>query len=215
MFKTGLHPARNRLCCATFSARIFQEVPMPDIADARILIIATNGFEQAELEVPRDTLRNAGARVDVATPDGKDIRGWDVKDWGRTAKADMKIADADCSGYDALVIPGGVMNPDKLRVDEDAMRVVREFLSSGKTVAAVCHGPWLLVQADALRGRKATSFKSIRKDLENAGANWIDQEVVVDGGIITSRKPDDLEAFTKKIIEEVSEGRHARRDAAE
>jgi protease I len=188
---------------------------MPDIADARILIIATNGFEQAELEVPRDTLRKAGAQVDVATPDGKDIRGWDVKDWGRTAKADMKIADADCSGYDALVIPGGVMNPDKLRVDEDAMRVVREFLSSGKTVAAVCHGPWLLVQADALRGRKATSFKSIRKDLENAGANWVDQEVVVDGGIITSRKPDDLAAFTAKIIEEIREGRHERRDAAE
>jgi len=188
---------------------------MPDIANAGILIIATNGFEQSELEVPRDTLREAGARVDVATPDGKDIRGWEHTDWGRMAKADRKIADAKCADYDALVIPGGVMNPDKLRVDEDAMRVVREFLSSGKIVAAVCHGPWLLVQADALRGREATSYKSIRKDLENAGAKWVDREVVVDDGIITSRKPDDLKAFTKKIIEEVREGRHQRRQAAE
>ena len=188
---------------------------MPDIAKSRILIIATNGFEQSELEVPRDMLRDAGARVDVATPDGKDIRGWEEKDWGRTAKADLKIADADCGSYDALVLPGGVMNPDKLRVDEEAMRVVREFLSSGKIVAAVCHGPWLLVQADALRGRQATSYKSIRKDLENAGAKWVDKEVVADDGIITSRKPDDLLVFTNKIIEEIGEGRHERRQAAE
>jgi protease I len=188
---------------------------MPDINQSRILIIATEGFEQSELEVPRDRLREAGAKVDVATPDGKDIRGWDKKDWGNIAPADMKISGAKCADYDALVIPGGVMNPDKLRVDDDAMRVVREFLSSGKIVAAVCHGPWLLVQADALRGRKATSFKSIRKDLENAGANWVDEEVVTDGGIITSRKPDDLVAFTDKIIEEIKEGSHQRRQAAE
>jgi protease I len=188
---------------------------MPDIAAAKILIIATNGFEQSELEVPRDNLRGAGAKVDVATPDGKDIRGWEHTDWGRPAKADKKISDVKCADYDALVIPGGVMNPDKLRVDEDAMRVVREFLSSGKVVAAVCHGPWLLVQAEALKGREATSYKSIRKDLENAGAKWVDREVVVDNGIITSRKPDDLRAFTQKIIEEIQEGRHQRREAAE
>jgi protease I len=188
---------------------------MTAIKQSRILIIATNGFEQSELEVPRDRLREAGARVDVATPDGKEIRGWKDKDWGNTAPADLKIADAKCADYNALVIPGGVMNPDQLRVDEDAMRVVRAFLASGKVVAAVCHGPWLLVQADALRGRKATSYKSIRKDLENAGANWVDEEVVTDSGIITSRKPADLEAFTKKIIAEVSEGRHERREAAE
>ncbi|HEX4861375.1 MAG TPA: type 1 glutamine amidotransferase domain-containing protein [Rhizomicrobium sp.] len=188
---------------------------MPDIANARILIIASNGFEQSELEVPRDMLRQAGAKVDVATPDGNDIRGWEHANWGRTAKADMKIANAECAHYDALVIPGGVMNPDKLRVDEDAMRVVREFLSSGKIAAAVCHGPWLLVQADALKGREATSYKSIRKDLENAGAKWVDREVVADNGIITSRKPDDLKAFTRKIIEEVREGRHPRKQAAE
>jgi protease I len=188
---------------------------MPDITRARILIIATTGFEQSELEVPRDKLRAAGAHVDVATPDGKDIRGWDTKDWGRTVTANLRIADAKEADYTALVIPGGVMNPDKLRVDDDAMKIVRDFLSSGKVVAAVCHGPWLLVQADALRGHTATSFPSIRKDVENAGAKWVDKEVVVDNGIITSRKPDDLNAFTAKIIEEIAEGRHERRHAAE
>lgn len=187
---------------------------MTDVANSRILIIATNGFEQSELETPRDKLRAAGARVEVATPDGKAIRGWDKADWGRMADADLKIADAECDDYDALVIPGGVINPDKLRMDEEAMKIVGQFLNSGKVVAAVCHGPWLLVQADALHGRQATSWPSLRKDLENAGAIWVDREVVVDEGIITSRKPDDLNAFVAKIIEELGEGRHYRRDLA-
>jgi protease I len=188
---------------------------MTKIQDAKILIIATNGFEQSELEVPRDRLRTAGAHVDVASPDGQSIRGWQKGDWGREVSVNKKIVDCKCADYDALVIPGGVINPDKLRIDEDAMRTVREFLSSGKIVAAVCHGPWLLVQADACRGRKMTSYKSIRKDVENAGANWVDNEVVTDRGIITSRNPGDLEPFTRKIIEEVQEGRHQRREAAE
>ncbi|HEY5047792.1 MAG TPA: type 1 glutamine amidotransferase domain-containing protein [Rhizomicrobium sp.] len=188
---------------------------MPDIKQAKILIIATHGFEQAELEVPRDKLRAAGATVKVASTDGKPIRGWDHKDWGRTSEADMKIADAKCADFDALVIPGGQINPDTLRINDDAMRVVREFLESGKIVAAVCHGPWLLIQADAVKGRQMTSWKSVRKDLENAGANWVDREVVVDDGIITSRCPADLDAFTAKIIEEVREGRHQQRQAAE
>lgn len=187
---------------------------MNDVANSRILIIATNGFEQAELEVPRDKLRQTGARVDIASPDGKSIRGWDMKDWGRTADVDLKISDAKCEDYDALVIPGGVINPDKLRMDKEAMNLVHEFLASGKVVAAVCHGPWLLVQADALHGRQATSWPSLRKDLENAGAFWVDRDVVVDEGIITSRKPDDLNAFVSKIIEELGEGRHYRRDVA-
>jgi len=188
---------------------------MTDIAKSRILIIATDGFEQSELEYPRDNLRKAGAKVDVASPDGKAIKGWQHTDWGREAEVDLKIADAKPDDYQALVIPGGVMNPDKLRVDEDAMGVVKAFLAAGKIVAAVCHGPWLLVQADALKGRRATSYNSIRKDVENAGAHWVDEEVVVDNGIITSRKPDDLKAFTAKIVEEIAEGRHQRREAAE
>jgi protease I len=188
---------------------------MPDIKQAKILIIATHGFEQSELEVPRDTLRAAGATVKVASTDGQPIRGWDHKDWGRTAAADMKIADARCEDFDALVIPGGQMNPDTLRINDDAMRVVREFVQSGKLVAAICHGPWLLVQADAVQGRQVTSWKSVRKDLENAGALWVDREVVSDKAIITSRSPADLPAFTSKIIEEIREGRHQQRHAAE
>ncbi len=186
---------------------------MTDISRARILIIATNGFEQSELEVPRDKLKAAGAAVTIASPDGAEIKGWDHTDWGRPAAVDLAIRDAKESDYTALVIPGGVMNPDKLRIDEDAMALVKAFLASGKVVAAVCHGPWLLVQADALRGRQATSYPSIRKDMENAGAKWIDETVVVDNGIITSRNPDDLPAFVKKIIEEIGEGKHYRRAA--
>jgi protease I len=187
---------------------------MPNIQNARILIIATTGFEQLELTVPRDELRKAGAKVDVASQDGKPIRGWNVKDWGETVPADLKIADAKPDDYIALVLPGGVMNPDTLRVDENAMRIVRSFLNSGKVVAAICHAPWLLVQADACRGRTLTSFKSIRKDVENAGGHWVDKEVVTDNGIITSRSPADLKAFVAKIIEEIGEGRHQRSKVA-
>lgn len=188
---------------------------MPDIKQANILIIATHGFEQSELESPRDTLRAAGATVKVASTDGQPIRGWDHKDWGSTAGADMKIADARCEDFDALVIPGGQMNPDTLRINDDAMRVVGEFVQSGKLVAAICHGPWLLIQADAVKGRQMTSWKSVRTDLENAGAIWVDREVVSDTGIITSRSPVDLHAFTSKIIEELRNGRSERRHAAE
>lgn len=187
---------------------------MARIEEARILIIATNGFEQSELEVPRDKLREAGAKVDVASLDGKPIRGWQKKDWGKEVDADLKIADAKPDGYAALVIPGGQINPDLLRVDKDVVKLVRGFLDGGKVVAAICHGPWLLVEADALKGRQATSYKSIRKDVENAGAKWVDKEVVTDKGIITSRSPDDLPAFVAKIIDEVREGRHDRTKAA-
>jgi len=187
---------------------------MPTIPDSRILIIATNGFEQSELEVPRDRLRAAGARVDVASLDGRAIRGWDKKDWGRSVDIDLRIGDADPKAYDALVIPGGQINPDVLRVDPDVLKLVRGFLADGRVVAAICHGPWLLVEADALRGRKATSYHSIRRDVENAGATWIDQEVVADQGIVTSRSPADLGAFVGKIVEEVREGRHRRRGQA-
>ena len=187
---------------------------MPNITDTRVLIIATNGFEQSELEVPRDRLRAAGAKVEVASLDGRAIKGWDKKDWGRSVDVDLRIGDADPGVYDALVIPGGQINPDLLRVDDDVLKLVRRFLADGRVVAAICHGPWLLVEADALRGRKATSYQSIRRDVENAGATWVDQEVVVDQGIITSRSPADLGAFVAKIVEEIREGRHRKRTNA-
>ncbi|WP_027132710.1 type 1 glutamine amidotransferase domain-containing protein [Geminicoccus roseus] len=183
---------------------------MTDIDKARILIMATDGFEQSELLVPRDKLREAGATVEVASPDGGEIRGWDETDWGDKVPADLKIANARLEDYDALVLPGGQINPDKLRTEPDAVKLVRRFLDSGKVVAAICHGPWLLVEADGLRGRDVTSFPSIRTDVVNAGGNWVDKEVVVDQGIITSRSPKDLDAFVGKIVEEVREGRHQR-----
>lgn len=183
---------------------------MTDIRKSRILIIATNGFEQSELMVPRDRLKEAGATVEVASPDGKAIRGWKEKDWGEAVDADLALSAVKPDQYDALVIPGGQINPDLLRVDDTAMKLVRAFVSGGKIVAAICHGPWLLVEADAVRDRQVTSYKSIKTDVSNAGGHWVDKPVVNDNGIITSRSPKDLDAFVGKIIEEVQEGRHKR-----
>jgi protease I len=187
---------------------------MTDIKSAKILILATDGFEQSELMVPLEKLREAGATVEVASPDGRPIRGWNEKDWGERVDADRRIAEVDPAAYDALVLPGGQINPDVLRVDADAMRVVKAMVSSGKTVAAICHAPWLLVEAGAVRGKRVTSYKSIRTDVENAGGRWVDEAVVTDGGLITSRNPGDLPAFVSKIIEEVEEGRHEPRKVA-
>lgn len=191
---------------------------MTDIKQARILIIATDGYEQSELTVPLDSLRKAGATVDVASPSetrepGK-IRGWDQTDWGTTVPVDKTLDQVDASAYDAVVLPGGQMNPDKLRLEPKAIELVKRFVADGKVVAAVCHGPWLLVEAGALRGREVTSWPSLKTDITNAGGHWVDQEVATDSGIVTSRNPGDLPAFVAKIIEEIGEGRHDRRSAA-
>ncbi|NIZ09878.1 type 1 glutamine amidotransferase domain-containing protein [Pseudooceanicola sp. HF7] len=186
---------------------------MADIAQARILIMSTNGFEQSELEVPRDKLRGTGATVHVATPDGKAIRGWDDGNWGQEAEADLRIADVDVADYDAVVLPGGQINPDILRTFPEAVEAVKKFHNEGKVLAAICHGPWMLVEAGVVDGREVTSYPSIKTDVINAGGKWRDETVVCDRGIVTSRNPGDLEAFVEKIIEEVTEGRH-KRDAA-
>lgn len=186
---------------------------MTDITSARILIIATDGYERSELRVPLEELRKQGAEVKIASLEAGEIKSWDDKNWGDSVPVDLLVTDVKSEDYHALVIPGGQINPDILRANENAVKVVRDFVKSGKPVAAICHGPWLLVEADALRGRKATSYASIKTDLKNAGASWEDKEVVVDNGIITSRSPSDLKAFVAKIVEEIGEGRHDRRAA--
>jgi len=172
----------------------------------KIAILATDGFEQAELMEPRKALDEAGATTVVLSPKSGEIKGWKLKDWGDTVKVDKTLEDANPNDYDALVLPGGVINPDHLRMDPSAVNFVRQFVSTGRTVAAICHGPWTLVEADAVRGKKVTSWPSLKTDLKNAGANWVDQEVVEDGQFIFSRKPDDIPAFSKAIIESVSRG---------
>lgn len=186
---------------------------MKKIAESRILIIATNGFEQSELEVPRTLLGEAGARVDLATPDGKEIVGWKKDDWGAPVTADLSIDEAMADDYDALVLPGGQINPDILRTNERAMALVRAFVADGKTVAAICHAPWVLIEADALKGREATSYHSIRKDVENAGAIWKDEKAVSSDGIITSRNPDDLHDFVGAIVVDIESRTPAKRAA--
>lgn len=187
---------------------------MPRIDQSKILILATDGYERSELRIPLEELKAKGADVKIASVMRGPIRSWDEKDWGDSVDADLAAETVDVDAFDALVLPGGQINPDTLRVEKEAMRIVRDFVHSGKTVAAICHAPWLLIEADALRGRKATSYPSIRTDMVNAGAIWKDEPVVTDKGIVTSRKPDDLGAFVAKIIEEVEEGRHDRRSAA-
>lgn len=186
---------------------------MPAITKSQILILATNGFEQSELEVPLDKLREHGATVHVATPDGNAICGWDKSDWGNSVEADLAFEDVNVNAYDAIVLPGGQINPDILRLDDAAMAIIRMFIDQGKTVAAICHAPWLLIEAGAVSGREVTSYPSIKTDMVNAGGRWMDEQVICDRGIITSRNPGDLDAFVKKIVEEI-ETDAARTDAA-
>ncbi|PSO13835.1 type 1 glutamine amidotransferase domain-containing protein [Bradyrhizobium sp. MOS003] len=185
-----------------------------DIKGKTIAILATNGFEQSELEVPRDRLKQAGATVHVISLAAGEIKGWDKKDWGRSVRVDKTLDQASSSDYDALVLPGGQINPDLLRLEPKALSFIKDIFNAKKIVAAVCHAPWLLIETGIAKGRKMTSYKSIKTDVINAGAAWEDSAVVVDQGIITSRNPGDLEAFSAKIIEEVKEGRHVQRNAA-
>ena len=175
----------------------------------KVAILVENGFEQSEMTEPRKALDDAGAETHLISPaEGGKVKGWKSGDWGDKFDIDVALDDAQSGGYDALVLPGGVINPDKLRINEKATRFIRDFFSAGKPVAAICHGPWTLINAGVAKGRKMTSWPSLRKDLENAGAHWVDQEVVVDAGLVTSRKPDDLPAFNSKLVEEVGEGIH-------
>jgi protease I len=181
---------------------------MPTIREAKILIMATDGFEQSELLVPLQKLREAGATVQVAAPKGPAIRGWDEAEWGLSVPVDLDLVSVDPSRFHCLVLPGGVMNPDHLRTNKDALEVLLGFLHSGKIVAAICHAPWLLVEAGVVEGRQITSWGSIRTDVENAGGHWVDEPVVVDDCIITSRSPKDLEPFVARIIEEIEASEH-------
>jgi protease I len=187
---------------------------MPKIKNAKILILATDGFEQSELEVPRDKLKAVAQLVHVAAPKERKkkeaIIGWQNRDWGKPVPVDVELTEASTSLYDALVLPGGQMNPDTLRKNPDALKLIKGFLNEGKVVAAICHAPWLLIETNAIRGRRATSYDSIKTDMTNAGAHWVDEPVVADQGIVTSRNPGDLEAFVAKIIEEIEEGKHER-----
>jgi len=185
-----------------------------DLNGKKIAILATNGFEQSELEVPLDRLRKAGATVEVVSLAPGEIKGWDEKDWGRPVKVDRTLDQVSAADYDAIVLPGGQINPDLLRVEPKALKFIKDMFDGKKVVAAVCHAPWLLIESGIAKGRRMTSYKSIKTDVSNAGAKWEDSEVVVDQGLITSRNPGDLEAFSAKIIEEIKEGRHSQRSAA-
>jgi protease I len=178
------------------------------LKNKRVAILATDGVEQVELIEPKKALEEAGAQTDVVSPKDGKIKGWNHTDWGKEIPVDINLKSADHNNYDALLLPDGVMNPDTLRMDLAAVQFVKSFLDSGKPVAAICHGPWLLVEADAVRGRKVTSWPSLRTDIRNAGGEWTDQEVVTDNGLVTSRKPADIPAFNRKMIEEFAEGKH-------
>jgi protease I len=176
----------------------------------RVAAIVTDGFEQRELEEPKQALEDAGAQVDVVAPHSGSVRGWMEKAWGRDVPVDRTLDEARPEDYQAVLLPGGVMNPDQLRINEKAVAFVRRTYEAGKPIAAICHGPWTLIEAGAVDGVRMTSWPSLKTDLTNAGAQWVDQEVVVDRGLVSSRKPADLPAFNRKMIEEFSEGRHER-----
>ena len=180
-----------------------------ELRNKRVAALVDNGFEQSELVEPRKALEAAGAKVDLVSPQDTKVKGWQHIKWGDEFPVNRKLQEARADEYDALLLPGGVMNPDKLRANPTAVQFVKNFVQAGKPIAAICHGPWTLIEAGAVRGRRMTSWPSLATDLRNAGADWVDQECVVDNGLVTSRKPDDIPAFNKKMIEEFAEGVHA------
>lgn len=173
----------------------------------RVAILVANGFEQVELTTPRQALRDAGAQVAIVSPEEDVVRGWDHTEWGEELPVDVHLPDADPGDYHALLLPGGVMNPDDLRRNREALRFVRSFFEDGKPVACICHGAWTLIDAEVVEGRRMTSYHTIQTDLKNAGARWVDEEVVVDRGLVTSRRPDDLPVFIRATIEAFVSGR--------
>jgi deglycase len=180
----------------------------------KVAFLFTEGAEQVEVTEPLKAVRDAGADVDIVSLQKGEIEMWNHFDKGEQIEADLAASDADASNYDALVLPGGVANPDQLRLDEDAVKFVRDFFEQHKPVGVICHGPWILIEANVVKDRNLTSWPSLKTDLRNAGANWVDEEVVVDQGLVTSRKPDDLPAFCAKIVEEFAEGKHEKQRAA-
>jgi protease I len=186
----------------------------PSLSGKRVAILATDGVEQVELTEPRKALDAAGANTKVVSPKSGSIKGWNHTDWGDTIPVDAPLDSASPNDFDALLLPGGVINPDHMRTNESAVNFVRAFFEAGKPVAAICHGPWMLVEADVVRGRRVTSWPSLKTDLRNAGANWADEQVVTDHGLVTSRKPDDIPAFNRKMIEEFAEGVHEEQRAS-
>ena len=178
------------------------------LKDKRVAFLATDGVEQIELTEPWKAVESEGGTPELISLESREIQGFDHLDKDQTFAVDHAVAEASPDDYDGLVLPGGVANPDFLRADEDAVRFVRSFFEAGKPVAAICHAPWTLVEADVVRGRTLTSWPSLRTDIRNAGAEWVDAEVHTDQGLVTSRKPDDLPAFCNKLVEEICEGRH-------
>ncbi|HYD72687.1 MAG TPA: type 1 glutamine amidotransferase domain-containing protein [Candidatus Binatia bacterium] len=179
------------------------------LAGKTVAVLATDGFEQSELTDPVQALKDAGAEVHVVSPKPGQIQGMKHDEKGDEVRVDKTLAEAAEADYDALVLPGGVANPDKLRLEREAIAFIRRFVEDGKPIAAICHGPWTLIDAGGVASRRMTSWPSLKNDLKNAGAQWVDEEVVVDNGLVTSRKPSDLPAFCAKMIEEIAEGRHA------
>src|SRR5262245_49064229 len=186
-------------------------MPKRNLNGKKVAILVDQGFEQVELIKPRKALDKAGAETKVVSPQEGEVRAWNMKRWGKSVAVDVPLDSADPAEFDALLLPGGVMNPDKLRMNPKAVEFVKHFFEAGKPVAAICHGPWTLVEADVVKGRTLTSWPSLKTDIRNAGGNWVDEEVVTDMGLVSSRKPDDIRAFNRKMIEEFAEGEHKER----